>query len=185
MSITPAQLENTVREWIESVSGRTCIYEHGLGPQLPEAFCLVNLSIVNPFQWDVVKTSEDGLTEDVRGLAVVTLTISAIGDDADGKSSIFVVNELRNSIHASARWADLWGVMGKGEVGQISDISSEFRGKIRPRHEFTLSGQAVLGNQFTSDYFDKIAVTTNISGVVDTWEVGTDCPPPQLDQSGC
>lgn len=175
---TPTELETKVRDWIVSIKGDDyVIFEHENGPVPPDPYVAINLQILDPVNFDVVRRycdESDQYKEEVRGQCGVVLRIASIG----GSDSLTLANRLRNSLFSSSRWKDLWPIMGRGDIGQINDLSSEYRSKIQPRHEFTLSGQTALKDVFDADYFDKIAVTTNVNGLEETVEVGTDCPPP-------
>ena len=179
---TVENLIQTVCGWVETVApGRQCVIQNDVGPTPPAKYTMVHFSILDTKDWDTVSTSEDGLTETVRGQCIVTIAISAIG----GTDSREVANRLRNSLHASARWEDLWTIMGKGATGDLIDLTSEFRGKLRPRHEFTLSGETALFDDFNSDYFDQMDVTTKVSDLEETFTIGTDIPPANQDLTGC
>ena len=179
---TPTELEDTIADWIESVSGRPCLFQDKVGPTSPVNYCLVHFRLLDPLPWDVVTIDKDDcITETVRGLCRVTIAIGVVG----GNDTLTVANRLRNSIQSSQRWTDLWTVMGKGATGDIIDLTAQYRGKLRSRHEFTIMGETTLSDDFTYDWFDQVEVTTNVSDLEETFTVGTDIPPEHLDQSGC
>lgn len=179
---TVAELENTVRSWVESVSGRDCYLQNQMGPAPADPYCTVWIQPIEHFNHDVKTydfvTDPANPTQDMRGLALVTFVISVWnGDDA-----ISVANRIRVSTGADARIYDIYNEAGKGDVSIIQDLTTEHNGVLERRAEFSLSIYATLSETFGVECFDKTDFTTPDG---DTATIGTNNPPPSQDTSGC
>jgi hypothetical protein len=160
-----------LQTWVRGVSGQQCFVLNDMGPAPAVPYCTVHVSRFVPVQHDT-KTRTD-TTETIRGLARLDVAVSAWGAGAEATAS-----RVKNSIFSDARYLDLWTLFGKSGSGEIQDLSSEFRSKIRPGAEFMLSLYAALSDTFNAGYFDHTDITIDSEhGELDSFTIGVNDPP--------
>lgn len=169
---TLIDIENAVRSWCEAVSGRPT-YKEPLNRAMPAGdFCTVHVAEDQAEEMTPVTLAEDGLNETVTGRTRLVIDVVALRGDAGA-----VASRLRRSLSASARYTDLWPLMGYGSADPVRDLSAIQSANVQPRNEFRWYAFAAINEEFAADYFDR----TEIDGTV----IGIDNPPPAQDTTGC
>lgn len=169
---TLLEIENAIRAWCEAVSERPTYPEPLNGPMPSGDYCTVHVGEDQAEEMTPTALSADGLTETVTGRTRLVIDVVVLRGDAGA-----VATRLRRSLSASARYTDLWPLMGYGSADPVRDLSVIQSANVRPRHEFRWYAHAAINEEFASDYFDK----AEINGTV----IGVNNPPPARDTSGC
>lgn len=175
---TIQQIENTVRQWVETVSGRDCFIQEQMGPVPVDPYATIYLQPIDHQPHDTSTYDDVEGEQTQRGLALVTFSISLWGGD----DVMQVANRVRVSTEADSRIYDIYQESGKGAVGNIQDLTSEYEGNRQRRAEFNLSLYATLSETFDVECFDKTDFTTPDG---DTETIGLNNPPPSQDTTGC
>jgi len=163
-------IENAIRSWCEDVSGRPT-YPEPLNGNMPAGkYCTVHVTSEEVSEHQRTSLSDDGLEETVDGMTRITVDVVVLRGDAMATAS-----RLRRSLSSSARYTDLWAIMGYGNSDQIRDLSAIQSANVRPRAEFRWYAYAALSETFTADSFTD----NKIDGVL----IGINNPPDSL--SGC
>jgi hypothetical protein len=157
-------LENNLRAFVETISGRDCYIQEQMGPVPADPYCTIYNKQIEFPQYDVVNYEfiDPDCFIKVRGQAIITFAISAWGGPAH--ECMTISNKIRNALQVDTRYLDLWPIAGLGQMTPILSIPEEYEGERRQRTEFDLSLHTALTETFLVDYFDKTDIDINANG---------------------
>jgi hypothetical protein len=177
------EIENTFTAWANAVTGRMFYVKNLLGPQPSGSYGTVNVIGVDAQDNDVVDYDTNFTTETIRGLSEVRILF-----DFWGGRPVQTLTALKNAISSASRYRDIWTICGRGNVGEVIDLSVLFLGKIEPRAELRISVWAALTTTIANpDYFDStyLIVNEHDFGEVSRSRIGTNMPPQSQSTEGC
>lgn len=175
-------LENMFTTWAAAITGRPFYVRDKMGPQPTGAYGTLHVGAAIAQDNDRVSYNSDFTTETVRGLSEVQVLFEYYGGNPTQS-----LTALKNSISSAARYRDIWTICGRGNVGEVKDLSTRFLGKIEPRAEFRMSVWAALSTSVSDpDYFesDTIIINEHDRGEVYRERIGINHPPAQSTE-GC
>lgn len=146
---TVEEIENVFRTWAESATTRPAFILERMGPVPTQPYVTIDISLVDPLPHDTLITNQAGTAQTVRGLSLVDVTVDVWhGDDARQ-----VASRLKNSLQADARFTDLWAIVGKGAVGDLRRLDTEYEGRRRRHTQFVMTVYANINDDFNTECF--------------------------------
>lgn len=192
MGTTIEILENTVRSWVEDISGRHTYILEDLGPlpvdenNEPAPYATIHMMPIDHLPHDVksyetlnVGQLDEKQVETIRGLVKVTFALSFWGGTTTEVMTI--ANRVRASVMSANRFKDILVISGRSHVSDIIQLPEEFEGNRRQRSEFNLGLYTTFDESFDVEYYETVSVTADGSEFI----LGADSPPLSKDQSNC
>ena len=152
---TFSDIQDGVFLWVGNVLPDRIVQFENQNSRPPESpYATILFSGISAMPYDVSTYDADAGTQTLRNLSLLTIKLS-IWDGA----AMTDASRLKASVESDNRLLDLWVNMGRAQVTNVLDLTSEYLGRLRPRAEFSVSGYATLSETFAADCFDSVDYT--------------------------
>ena len=143
--------------WCRDVTGREIVLQYDSEmPKPTSPFVEIFVEATALPNGRVLTLAEDGLSETISTLTLITTTLNFLGGDAMDSAG-----NLRNSLYATERYLDIYKILGYGEVVSLQDLSFLETGHFKQRAELRVTFYARLENTYISSYYDTVETTVN------------------------
>lgn len=151
---TITEIEDDLNRWcLRVLPDRELHYENTdvAKPNIP--YVAIFLREVEDFPHDVVSYADDVVTETIRGLTRVRITVTCWDGNARQDA-----NRLRASARSDNAILDLYANMGRSRIENIIDLTGVDNGRRQPRAEFSINAYTNLTETFGADCFDSVEI---------------------------
>lgn len=157
-STTITDLRDEFIAWVNSITSRPVVLANsGQGPKSRVSYGEIFISAYDAPTTQVITYSEDGETETVSSLDLLTIQINLYGDNPLRDAS-----KLQHSLFSADRYLDLWQICGLSGITSIQDLTALETGAMKQRVLLEFRVYATLSDSVSADCIETVDIELDV-----------------------